>query len=213
MGGLCAYEARVCDFRESTSQENWVFTQYISYLQAREVFVNISAGFTECRFAQNPRCNQLYVDVYRYERNGRNDAAARTTSNYQLIQRVQQPNGFAQRTYQTSFCFNNSNNFNGFYIGVRATGTCINVQRVQVYYRASPRRTVSLVTYPEIALPALCSTTAVTTGIVTCAANSHNLTNLQIRCFADGRCETDAICACNAGYEYIASMPPQCRGE
>jgi len=57
LGGLCAYEARVCDFRESTSQENWVFTQYINYLQAREVFVNISAGFTECRLAQNPRCN------------------------------------------------------------------------------------------------------------------------------------------------------------
>jgi len=95
LGGLCAYEARVCDFRESTSQENWVFTQYISYLQAREVFVNVSAGFTECRLAQNPRCNQLYVDVYRYERNGRNDAAARTTSNYQLIRRVQQPSAQA----------------------------------------------------------------------------------------------------------------------
>ena len=57
LGGLCAYEARVCDFREGTSQDNWVFTQYISYLQAREVFVNISAGFTECRLAQSPRCN------------------------------------------------------------------------------------------------------------------------------------------------------------
>ena len=137
----------MCDFREGTSQENWVFTQYISYLQAREVLVNISAGFTECRLARNPLCSQLYVDMYRYERNGRNDAAARTTSNYQLIQRFQQPNGFARRTYQTFFTFIPSGNTNGFYIGVRATGTCINIQRLQIYSRASPRRTVDLVTY------------------------------------------------------------------
>jgi len=211
LGGLCAYEARVCDFRESTSQDNWVFTQYISYLQAREVFVNISAGFTECRLAQNPPCNQLYVDVYRYERNGRNDAAARTTSNYQLVRRIQQPNGFAQRTYQTSFNFSPSGNSNGLYIGVRATGTCINVQRLQIYYRASPRRTDGLVTYPEIALPTRSSTAAVT-DIATCAANSHNLTSLQVTCFADGRCDTDATCACNPGYEYNITTQC-CRGE
>jgi len=210
LGGICAYEARVCDFRESTSQNNWVFTQYISYLQAREVFVNISAGFTECRLATNPLCSKLYVDMYRYESNGRNDAAARNTSNYQSIQRIQQPNGFAQRTYRTSFTFNTTGNFNGFYIGVRATGTCINIQRIQVYYRYSPRRTVDLVTYPEIALPPISSNAAVT-GIATCAANSHNLTSLQVTCFADGRCEDTATCACNPGYEYLATTPAQCR--
>jgi len=212
LGGLCAYEARVCDFREGTSQDNWVFTQYISYVQAREVFVNISAGFTECRLAQNPPCNQLYVHMYRYERNGRNDAAARTTSNYQLIRRVQQPNGFAQRTYQTFFPFNPTGNFDGFYIGVRGTGTCINIQRLQIYYRASPSRTDGLVMYPEIALPILTSN-AVVTGVATCAANSRNLTSLQVTCFEDGRCVDTATCACNPGYEYVASMPAQCRGE
>ena len=212
LGGLCAYEARACDFRQSASQDNWVFTQYISYLQATQVFVNFSAGFTECRLAQNPHCNQLYVDMYRYERNGRNDAAARTTSNYQLIQHVEQPNGFAQRMYQTSFTFMPSGNFNGFYIGVRDTGTCVNVQRIQVYYRISPSRTDGLVMYPEIALPALTSTTAVT-GIATCAANSRNLTSLQVTCFADGRCVDTATCACNPGYEYFASMAAECRGE
>jgi len=205
----------VCDFRQSTSQDNWVFTQYISYLQAREVFVNISASFTECRLSQSPPCNQLYVDVYRYERNGRNDAAARTTSNYQLVQRVQQPSGFSERTYRTFFPFNPTGNFDGFYIGVRGTGTCINIQRIQIYYRASPRRTDGLVMYPEIALPALTSNAAVT-GIATCAANSSNLTSLQVTCFEDGRCVDTASCACNPGYEYVATMstmPAECRGE
>ena len=202
----------MCDFRVGTPQDNWVFTQYISYFQAREVFINVSAGFTECRLARSPRCNQLYVDVYHYQSNGRNDVAARTTSNYQFIRRIQQPYWFARRTYRTSFNFTRSSNFNGFYIGVRATGTCINVQRLQVYSRASPRRTVDLVTYPEIALPILGSTTAVT-GIATCAANSHNLTSLQVTCFADGTCEDTATCVCNAGYKYVASTPAQCRGE
>ena len=211
LGGLCMYEARVCDFRESTSQENWVFTQYISYFQAREVFVNISAGFTECRLAQNPPCNQLYFDVYCYERNERNNAAARTTSNYQLVQRVELPNGFGQRTYRTSFTFIPSGNFNGFYIGVRANGTCINIQRLQIYSRVSHMRTDGLVTYPEIALPSLSSTETVT-GIATCAANSHNLTSLQVSCFTNGRCEDTATCVCNPGYEYNITTQG-CRGK
>jgi len=210
LGGLCAYEARVCDFRQDSPQDNWVFTQYISYFRARQVFINISAGFTECRLAQNPRCNQLYVDVYRYQSNGRNDVAARTTSNYQFIQRIQQPYWFAQRTYRASFPFIPLGNFNGFYIGIRANGTCINVQRLQIYSRVSPRRTDGLVTYPEIALPILGSTTAVT-GIATCAANSHNLTSLQVTCFANGTCEDIATCVCNPGYKYVGSMPAQCR--
>ena len=165
--------------------------------------------------AQSPRCNQLYIDMYRYERNGRNDAAARTTSNYQLIQRVEQPDGFAQRTYQTSFNFTPSGNFHGFYIGVRATGTCINIQRLQIYSRASPRRTVGLVTYPEIALPIFGSADRVT-DMAICADNSNNTMSLLITCFADGRCVDTATCVCNPGYEYVAATPTtpaKCRGE
>lgn len=52
------------------------------------MFVNVSAGFIECRFTYNPRCNQLYVDVYYYEKNGRNDAIARTTPSVDNIYNV-----------------------------------------------------------------------------------------------------------------------------
>ena len=192
----------MCDFRPSTPQDNWVFTQYIRYIEAREVLINISASFAECRLAQNHCCNQLCVDMYHYERNGRNDAAARTTSNYQLVQRIQQPNGFTSRMYQTSFTFIPSGNSDGFHIGVRDNGTCINIQRLQIYYRASHRRTDGLVTYLEIALPT-CSSTETVTGIATCAVNSHNLMSLQVTCFANGTCEDIATCACNPGYEYV----------
>jgi len=206
LGGLCAYEARVCDFREGTPQNNWVFTQYISYLQAREVFVNISAGFTECRLAQRPRCNQLYVDMYRYERNGRNDAAARTTSNYQLIRRVQQPNGFAQRTYRTSFTFNPSGNTNGFYVGIRATGTCINVQRLQIYYNEFMPNVDPPVRCPQTGLPPAGTTASVTCS---CPANSVATSDLQLICSSDGTCIGNPTCQCHEGYQELSR---QCRG-
>ena len=103
LGGQCQSEPRSCDYTQTTPQENWFFTQYIRYLQAREVFVNVSAYFESCRL--NPPCSRLYVDMYRYERNGTDRAAARTTINYgQPIRRIQ-PNGLGQAVNQISFPF------------------------------------------------------------------------------------------------------------
>ena len=67
-GGLCAAQPRSCDFREITPQDNWFFTQYIRYINATEVVVNITANFQECRLISS--CTQYYVDMYHYERNG-----------------------------------------------------------------------------------------------------------------------------------------------
>ena len=92
LGGLCAAQPRSCDFREVTPQDNWFFTQYICYINATEVLVNITVNFQECR---PPSCTQLYVDVYCYERNGANATAARTTANYQLERRIEQPSDFS----------------------------------------------------------------------------------------------------------------------
>ena len=176
------------------------------------MFVNITANFQECRL--NPSCTQLYVDMYRYERNGVDTTAARTTTNYQLVRRIEQPSDFNGQDYATSLSFTPSGSTNGFYLGFRDTGTCVNLQRLQVYYRVSPRRTDGLVTYPEIALPRAGSSGTVT-AMATCAANSTNLTSLQVTCFADGRCDSVASCACIPGYEYINGTGGSgtCRGE
>ena len=162
------------------------------------MFVNITAYFQECRL--NPSCTQLYLDMYRYERIGADATAARNTANYQLVRRIQRPSNFSGQNYMTSFSFTPSSNTNGFYLGVRDTGTCVNIQRLQVYYRISPQRTDGLVLYPEIALPHAGSTTA----MATCAANSSNLTSLLVMCFANGSCVDVASCACVPGYEYVA---------
>ena len=137
-GGLCAAQPRSCDFREGTPQDNWFFTQYIRYIDATEVFVNITANFQECRLANDPSCTQLYVDMYRYERNGVDATAARDTNNYQFEQRIEQPSGFSQQQYTASLSFTPSGNTNGFYLGFRDNGTCVNILRLQVYYRTMP---------------------------------------------------------------------------
>ena len=174
--------------------------------------MNITANFQECRL--NSACTQLYVDMYRYERNGVDATAARTTTNYQLVRRIEQPSDFSQQQYTASLSFTPSGNTNGFYLGFRDTGTCVNILRLQVYYRISPRRTVGLVTYPEVALPRQGSSEPVT-AMATCAANSRNLTSLQVTCFADGRCVDVASCACVPGYGYVAGTGGSgtCRGE
>ena len=136
-GGLCAAQPRSCDFRESRPQDNWFFTQYINYINATEIFVNITANFLECRL--NSACTQLYLDMYRYERNGVDATAARTTTNYQLVRRIEQPSDFSQQQYMTSFSFTPSGNNNGFYLGFRDTDTCVNILRLQVYYSTLPQ--------------------------------------------------------------------------
>ena len=213
-GGLCAAQPRSCDFRESTPQDNWIFTQYIRYINATEVIVNITTNFQECRLAMNPSCTRLYLDMYRYERAGVDATAARTTTNYQLVQRIEQPSGFIGQQYAGSFNFTPSGNSNGFYLGFRDTGTCVNLLRIQVYYRISPQRTAGLVTYPEIALPPKHSSETVT-DMAVCAANSTNLTSLLVTCFADGRCVDAASCVCVPGHEYMNGTggSAQCRGE
>ena len=132
-GGLCAAQPRSCDFRDGTPQDNWFFTQYIRYTDATQdsVFVNITANFQECRL--NPGCTQLYIDMYRYERNGVDATAARDTNNYQFVRRIEQPSDFSGQQYAASFFFA-SGDTNGFYLGFRDNGTCVNILRLQVYY-------------------------------------------------------------------------------
>lgn len=98
------------------------------------MFVNVSAGFIECRFT-DPHCNQLYVDVHYYEKNGRNDAIARITASVDNIYNV--------FNYQMDLHKKDmkpplpssplAKVRNGFYNGVRGTGTCINIQHMQLY--------------------------------------------------------------------------------
>ena len=206
-GGLCAAQPRSCDFRESTPQDNWFFTQYIRYIEATEVFVNITANFQECRL--NPgSCTQLYLDMYRYERDGVDATAARNTTNYQLVQRIEQPGGFIGQQYAASFSFTPSGNTNGFYLGFKDTGTCVNILRLQVYYNALQPVVDPPVTCPEVGRPPQGSTVQVNCS---CPGNSTVTrgSSLQLTCYPNGTCTGNPSCQCNEGYQAITR---RCRG-
>ena len=199
-GGLCAAQPRSCDFRESIPQNNWFFTQYIRYINATEVFVNITANFQECRLITG--CTQLYVDMHRYEKNRVDATAARTTANYQLVRRVELPSDFIGQQYAASFSFTPSGNTNGFYLGFRDTGTCVNLLRLQVYYNALQPVVDPPVTCPEVGRPPQGSTVPVTCS---CPGNSTVTpgSSLQLTCHPNGTCTGNPSCQCNEGYQEI----------
>ena len=197
-GGLCAAQPRSCDFRMGTPQENWFFTQYIEYRKALQVFINISATFTECRL--NPTCSELFVNMYLYERNGNDDKEARNPVNYKTgVKHIKLPVGFSQQVYETFFNFTPSGNTNGFYLGVKDTGTCINLQRLQVYYIGLQPVVDHPVVCPEVGRPPQGSTVPVTCS---CPGNSTVApgSSLQLTCFSDGTCDSIPSCHCNEGY-------------
>ena len=210
MGGLCSSEARICDFRLNVSQENWFFTQFIRYINASDLLVNITVNFAEC--IDDAGCDKLYFELYRYETNGRDDTSAGNVSNYQqLIKRIEQPLGSRQREFQTTFAFSNSGRFNGFYLGGFDTGTCVNILRLQIYYRTSPQRVIGLVTYPEIGLP---PPNTSTTSVAICAANSEAVSSLQLICYSNGTCVGDPSCHCLGGYQEVPLLNgvAECQG-
>ena len=205
-GGLCQSEPESCDYRETASQDNWFFTQYISYLQARVVFVNVSAYFESCRLARNPRCNRLYVDMYHYERNGTDLAAARTPRNYRQLMLIE-PNGLGQAVNQITIPFIPSGNFNGFYIGVRSNGTCASIRRLQVYYNPFQPPAPDLVICPETGLPPQGTTIQVKCS---CPANSvRTSSSLTLTCSSDGTCTGNPSCQCLEGYGFQGA---ECNG-
>ena len=169
--------------------------------------MNITANFQECRL--NPSCTQLYVNMYRYERNGVDATSARTTANYQPVQRIQQPSDFSGQQYTTSFYFTPENaNANGFYLGFRDNGTCVNLLRLQVYYiLACPDVDPPLVC-PKIGRPPQGSTVPVTCS---CPPNSTVTpgSSLQLICHPNGTCTGNPSCQCKEGHQEITGG---CRG-
>ena len=171
--------------------------------------MNITVNFLECRLVRYPNCTQFYVDMYRYERNGVDVTAARTTANYQLVRRIEQPSNFSQtQQYATSFSFTPSGNTNGFYLGFRDTGTCVNILRLQVYYNVLQPVVGSLVTCPEVGRPPQGSTVQVNCS---CPPDSTVATgsSLQLTCYPNGTCTGNPSCQCNEGYQAITR---RCRG-
>ncbi len=214
IGGNCQRTVRICDYREVTAQNNWLFTQYISYLDASEVFVTLSVTMAEC-ISNRPACDRLILDVLQFETNQQSDAQQIITTNYSPEYVV---NVLVSETSAVTreFRFTNSGIFNGFYFAFRDTqgGTCANLNSLRVYYRICPGRVDGLVTYPEIGLPVE-GASAPIVGSAVCASNSSPTSSLVLSAFANGTCAGNPSCECDPGYEYVVPVggPAMCQGK
>ena len=138
-------------------QENWLFSQYISYQFANEIFFEITFRFSRCQLMS--ACRNDYVTLHRYETNG--PVGDRTVrSNYaplfgsEVESRLQQPpQSDSSVSMNYSIVLPETRTGNGFYLGVEDDGTCGTVERIIVYFRVVRGREQDLLTCPDVGLP------------------------------------------------------------
>ena len=216
-GGSCREQLRVCDYRQATQpQDNWVFTQFINFDEAREIYVNASYQYIACINNERNGCDTLQTTVYRYETNGQVSNAARVNPANYLSNEVSVLDLAASENSGIRIdTFRPSSSATGFYLGVQDTGTCGSIERITAYYRVCPGMRDGLLTIPEVPLPPMSSGGSVTKE-ATCAANSFNIASLTVTATTDA-CSTDAMCLCNTGFhsEVVEMMPElikECQG-
>ena len=207
-GNPCTFGLNTCT--RSQSQDNWLFSQFIRYVGAKEVFFNVTYRFNRCR---SP-CTKRYADLYQHVRDSANAGARVQPSNYgQPFLRLEQPSG-DEGSIDVTHAMSRPANRRGFYLGVRDEGTCGAVERIIVYYVACLESVDGLVTYPETGVPLRGGSNVVFDAH--CAPNAHNTTTLQVTAFASSSsCSPvapgGARCECDAGY-LISADGVSCRG-
>lgn len=214
LGGSCSNTIYVCE--SNTPQNNWLFSQFISYKSANEVFFNISYDFSLC---QDPECNKDYLTLYRYDQNALASDST-VVSNYlnspllgtESSSRIQQSG--VPTTVTTTLSLDRPRNFSGFHLGIRDEGTCGSISRIIIYYLVCPERVEGLVRYGETAVPLKNSPDI--TFQVACAPNSYNVTSLEVivtsaTSICMDRAPDGARCECNPGYFLL--NPTTCQGK
>lgn len=210
LGGSCTRTPRTCTF-EQLPQNNWLFTQYISYLNAREVIFNISYIFSECQ--SRPDCNNDYVTLHHYQTNTTSNTERRRTENYRPLlgsameSRLQQQDRTSRVNLRLTLP--TSNRPDGFYLGIQDDGTCGNLERIIVYFQVARGWQGQLLTCPDVALPPLGSSST-SQETCTCAENASPTSSTLSRvCDVNGMCNEDQACACSPGFELVNGV---CRG-
>ena len=203
------------NFVLSGDENNWVFTHHIRYDAANEVFYNISFNYVKCQFI--PNCHP-HATVYRYDTNIPDSSSRTNTSKYELLTGDEMTSRFG-------FASSNSElqvrdivrppQFDGFYLGIRDTGTCGAVLlRMIIYYVVCPARVNGLVNFPEVAVPRKSAPNDEYSA--SCAPNSHAVTSLVVDINSTTsecteRADGEAKCQCDGGYYQFNETA--CEGE
>ena len=187
-------------------ENNWLFSQFISFAAANEIFVNVTYMFE----------TGDYVTLHGQGSSGILETTPRTdTSNYKPLIRG---NEEASRLLQTSSSSDEVKLLSfvrpepkttGFYLGIQEQGIFGTFKRIIIFYNVVRERTDGLLTCPEIPLPAVGA--APSTGVCTCAAKSkpQDGVSLEMTCDSDGSCNSGQWCACLPGYQLDSNT---CKG-
>ena len=218
-GGNCQFEIKACSYGLPGQQDNWFFTNYITFPTSplvdgvTEVYFETSFRFSRC--TGNPNCTNDFATVYKFDSNSPAQVSEQTDpANYQLLRSTEMDSRLQQvgmsdtpvlwRIPKSRFPAA------GFYLGFRDTGTCGPVKRIFVYYMKAPMysNATTLLTCPNVPLPS----SGTTRGSCCCGEKATNASSLERVCRADGTCEEPStdVCGCQPGYEFVNN---QCVGK
>ena len=197
-------EVRSCDFSSGQNQENWLFTQLISYEAALQVTVETTFDLSECQ--NHAACLKLYFDLHSFELNGESDENAMTnTSNYHFLHRLVNLGGMTHS-------FVPSANKTGFHLALQDSGSCVSVSRIIVYYPRCPPRDIpgSFIRFPAVAIPI--DGSVVYTQAECTLEKMEGVGDLNAACYSNGSLVVEGgECACSAGYVFNSTLA-ECQG-
>ena len=195
---------QVCDYENEPGVNNWLYTQYIEYLDSKEVFIEVAHDLSVCHY--NSLCSESYISIYRYTTNGSNPVQQTDSTNYRYFGRFYR----SSSTYTARLERPSSDE--GFYLGFRDTGTCGTISQVRVYYKVCASKVDGLTFYPSLPLPAQ-SSQEPNIAYAYCAYNSFNSLASGYKAYGNGRCEYGARCECRLGYEEVTvASDARCQG-
>ncbi len=146
----------------------------------------------------NTRCRQSF-DLLKYETSTINPAAARNTSNYDIIRTLTTQVSGSSTVITENFGLNTEES--GFYLALRDPGTCIIIYRLVVFYYACPSEIVNLVARPETIAPVFGSSEQLSVT-ATCVSDSSPIGgDLLLVCLERGNwIASPSGCQCNLGF-------------
>ena len=203
---MCGYVA------DTGSQDNWLFTQYISKALPQtaadnytvRVYVNITYTFLSCRVRAN--CKEEFL-LQNYITNS--EQSLTCSQNSQFSGSAIMPNNIIRKSSNsetsTARYFDMTADQDGFYFAFQDVGsnnlrgTCVAVSKLIIYRHECRAQAVGLVRYPVTQAPAS-GTIFVTTQ---CVPNAkRNSSSLTVSCGSDGCWGSERpTCQCNVGYQ------------
>lgn len=188
LGGICSSTLFSCD---TSDQNNWIFSQLIHTLAAKEIFFNVT--LLDCYIGSCTDRITLHINNTEVDSSSRTDP-----TKYGSLVHTKDPTNALMSSTQSEN--------NGLYFGIQDRGFCGSLGRIIIYYKVCPGRRSGLVTYPERALPP-------TNGPLeyfdaSCVENAHNTTSLQVKVDGTNGMCTDVVpgeakCECNLGYSEL----------